>query len=66
MDRYPHVGVWEVFIALDETHMFCEFIVSLFCVWVCPPVPVCMMGWLASDADYWNGQSWTGVSEAED
>lgn len=66
MDRYPHVGGGKIFIALDQSHMFCELIVSLFCVSVRPSMIVCMMGWLAPNADYWNGLSWAVVSGAED
>lgn len=59
---YGCVGVREIFIAMDESHMFLELIVSLFCVctWVCMRACVCvyihmhvwMMGWLDPDADY--------------
>lgn len=62
----PMWGVRKIFIALDQSHMLCELIVSLFCVYVCLSMNVCMMGWLAPDADYWNRLSWAVVSGAED
>lgn len=62
----PCGGVRKIFIALDQSHMFCELIVSLFCVSVRLSINVRMMGWLAPDADYWNRLSWAVVSGAED
>lgn len=48
----PCGGVRKIFIALDQSHMFCDSIVSLLCVSVLLSMIVCMIGWLAPDADY--------------